>query len=51
MEGITVSIYWMDLLASAHQGVLPGEPFREEKVASVSIVLLQDLTLKSDPQI
>jgi hypothetical protein len=23
--------------------VLPGEPFREEKVASVSIVLLQDL--------
>jgi hypothetical protein len=26
MEGITVSIYWMDLLASAHQGVLPGEP-------------------------
>ena len=26
--------------------VLPGEPLREQKVASVSIVLLQDLILK-----
>ena len=26
------------------KGVLPGEPFRERKVSSASIVLLQDLT-------
>jgi site-specific recombinase XerD len=30
---------------SLSKGVLPGEPFRGEKVPSVSIVLLQDLTL------
>jgi hypothetical protein len=27
---------------------LPGEPFREQRVALVSIVLLQDLTVLSD---
>ena len=27
--------------------LLPGEAFRDEKVASVSIVLLENLTLKS----
>jgi len=34
--------------SSFRDRVLPGEPFREEKVVLVSIVLLQDLTLKPE---
>jgi len=33
------------------EGVLPGDTFQEEKVASVSIMLLQDLTLSTNRQL